>query len=93
MAQARKHDSYVLDCRLDGKSSEGDTGDGETNSEEDREGGREKETEKRESERRERGRWGIRAHDGRKSAAKVATDSIPGFPIPESPRVLQARLY
>jgi len=29
----------------------------------------------------------------RKSAAKVATDSIPGFPIPESPRVLQARLY
>lgn len=29
----------------------------------------------------------------RKSAAKVATDSIPGFPIPESPRVLQAPLY
>lgn len=39
------------------------------------------------------GRWGIRVHDERKSAAKVATDSIPGFPIPESPRVLQARLY
>jgi len=60
-----------------------------------REKSREIEREREREREKDRGteRWGIREHDERKSAAKVATDSIPGFPIPESPRVLQARLY
>lgn len=53
-------------------------------------------TENREGKRREKERERnrkvgySRVHDERKSAAKVATNSIPGFPIPESPRVPQA---
>lgn len=60
---------------------------------EEKEGDKGRDREKEGEGDREIGRWGIRVHDERKSAAKVATDSIPGFPIPESPRVLQARLY
>lgn len=75
---ARKHDNYALDCLL-GKSSEGNI--------------RGKESERREGGEGERIRKVEYSRTRRKSAAKVATDSIPGFPIPESPRVLQARLY